>query len=94
LGQADSEAAVRATQPNVSNWPTIASCDRGKPATAGQIRMCIAFNRYKKFPQRPLPRSKVQSTHLTNVGLRKESSHSVTKFLMREKSISYLVVKS
>jgi hypothetical protein len=56
--------------------------------------MCIIFNRYKKFPQRPLPRSKVHSTHLTNEGLRKESGHSVTKFLMREKTISYLAVKS
>jgi hypothetical protein len=49
--------------------------------------MCIAFNRYKKSPQRPLPRSKVQSTHLTNDDLHNESTGGVHQIDRRRRNV-------
>lgn len=57
------------------------------PGTARQIRVRIAFKCYKKFAQRRSPRPKVHSTHQTNGGPGRESSHREATFLVREKPV-------
>ena len=57
------------------------------PGTARQIRVRIAFKCYKKFAQRRSPRPKVHSTHQTNGGLGRESSHREATFRVREKPV-------
>lgn len=57
------------------------------PGTARQIRVRIAFKCYKKFAQRRSPRPKVHSTHQTNGGPGRESSHREATFRVREKPV-------